>query len=108
MATFVDMTGATYPEQYKGNDITPMEGESLVPAFLGEKTEERTLCFEHEQHCAIRQGDWKLSKVKEKDWELYNIRKDRTELNNLKDFYPEKVNELKKTWYSWQKGQKFF
>src|SRR5699024_7811012 len=91
MATFTDITGTQYPEEYKGNQITPMEGESLMPAFLGDETEERTLFFEHEKHCAIRKGNWKLAKVKEKDWELYNIREDRTELNNLKDNHLELV-----------------
>ena len=33
MATCIDMAGATYPTKYKGNDITPMEGKSLLPVF---------------------------------------------------------------------------
>ncbi|MBO1514147.1 arylsulfatase [Metabacillus bambusae] len=103
MATFVDITGATYPKNYNGHSILPMEGESLLTAFLGENTPQRTFCFEHEQHCGIRQGEWKLSKVKEKDWELYNINNDRTETHNLKDKYPVLVEEMKRTWKEWAK-----
>jgi len=33
MATCIDMAGATYPTKYKGNDIIPLEGKSLVPIF---------------------------------------------------------------------------
>lgn len=101
MATFVDVTGAIYPEKYKGNKILPMEGESLLPAFLGEQTSSRTFCFEHEQHCGVRKGKWKLVKVKEKNWELYDIDKDRAETNNLKDVYPELVKELVEIWEAW-------
>ncbi|HLU21402.1 arylsulfatase [Lederbergia graminis] len=101
MATFVDITGIPYPTKFNGNDILSMEGESLLPAFHGEKPLSRTLCFEHEQHCAIRQDEWKLVKIKERDWELYNIEVDRTEMNNLANQYPDKVQELKKTWEQW-------
>ena len=31
MATCIDMAGATYPAKYKGNDIIPMAGKSLLP-----------------------------------------------------------------------------
>jgi arylsulfatase A-like enzyme len=101
MATFVEVTGATYPNRFKGHEILPMEGESLLPALLGEASTERTLCFEHEQHCAIRKGKWKLVKIKERDWELYNIDTDRTEMNNLASNYPEIVKGLRTTWENW-------
>ncbi|MCJ7842895.1 arylsulfatase [Lederbergia sp. NSJ-179] len=101
MTTFVDITNASYPDQYRGHQILPMEGESLVPAFLGETRQERTFCFEHEQHCGVRQGPWKLSKIKEGDWELYNIDNDRTEMHNLRDQHPELVMKLKKVWEDW-------
>jgi arylsulfatase len=35
MKTFVDLADATYPETYNGNEIRPMQGVSLVPAFHG-------------------------------------------------------------------------
>ena len=33
MATFVDITGSRYPEEYNGQKIIPMQGQSLLPAF---------------------------------------------------------------------------
>lgn len=101
MATFVDISGANYPKKYKGNEILPMEGQSLSPLFAGETTKERTIYFEHEQNRGLRKGKWKLSKIKEKDWELYNIENDRNEMINLADFYPELVEELIGQWYKW-------
>src|SRR5206468_1130692 len=35
MATCVDLAGAKYPGEFKGNKIEPMEGVSLRPAFEG-------------------------------------------------------------------------
>ena len=35
MPTIVDVTGATYPGEFKGRAIQPMEGVSLHPAFAG-------------------------------------------------------------------------
>ncbi|WP_408011073.1 arylsulfatase [Pseudalkalibacillus sp. A8] len=101
MATFVEITGTSYPENYNGYRILPMEGESMLPAFQGNEAEERIFCFEHEQHCGVRRGKWKLSKIKEMDWELYDMENDRTELHNLKDIYPELVEEMKQTWEAW-------
>lgn len=101
MATFVDVAETPYPEKFHGHSILPMEGESMVPSFKDETAEKRTLCFEHEQHCGIRQGKWKLSKIKERDWELYNIDVDRTEMNNLADDYPDVVKKMKEAWEEW-------
>ncbi|MDO6451562.1 arylsulfatase [Oceanobacillus profundus] len=101
MATFVDITGSQYPDEYQGNKIPPMEGESLLPVFKGETTDTRTLCFEHEEHCAIRQGEWKLVKIKEREWELFNMNNDRTEMNNVANDYPELVEKMKATWKEW-------
>ncbi len=101
MATMVDIAGVEYPEKYEGHQILPMEGKSMLPAFLGKEEEQRTLCFEHEQHCGIRHGKWKLSKIKERDWELYNIENDRNELVNVADIYPELVEKLTSMWKQW-------
>ena len=60
MATCVDLAGAKYPTQYQGNDIQPMEGVSLVPAFQGKPLPERAIFWEHEGNRAVRQGKWKL------------------------------------------------
>lgn len=101
MATFVDITGVEYPTNFDGHKIKPMEGKSMLPAFLGREEEERTICFEHEQHRGIRKGEWKLSKVKEKDWELYNLKYDRNEMVNLADKHPELVRDLISEWNEW-------
>jgi arylsulfatase A-like enzyme len=44
MATFLEVAGAKYPEKYKGNSITPLEGKSFAPLFSG-KSQQYILHF---------------------------------------------------------------
>lgn len=108
MATFVDLSGATYPEKFNGNEIPSMEGISLRPAFAMQPLNRKApLCIEHENHYAIIDGDWKL--VQEKNsWELYNLKEDRTEMNNLSTKMPERVKELSEQWNAWANRCKVF
>jgi arylsulfatase len=113
MATCVDVAGASYPEIYKGNQILPPEGRSLMPAILEDRPLHDTLCWEHEGNCAVRAGNWKLvarSKLTkdhkvnpEVSWELYDLNTDRSELNDLSGQHPRKVSELAATWMDWAK-----
>lgn len=106
MATCVDLSGASYPQKYKGNEIQAMEGQSLAGSFDNNVKKDRLLMWEHYRHCAIRQGKWKLVKLRFKgadrkepgQWELYDMDKDRSELNDLVDVYPEKAKELEALW----------
>ena len=99
MATCVDLAQADYPTEVEGNQIHPMEGKSLVPAFNGDEIDRDALYWEHEGNRAIRQGDWKLvSKHSIGEWELYDLAKDRTELNDLANEYPKRVEEMAAKW----------
>ena len=78
-----------------------MEGRSLQPVFKGASQDDRYLFWEHEGHCAVRDGDWKLVKLNDKPWELYDMSKDRTELNNLVEKSPEIAGRLMVVWAEW-------
>ncbi len=102
MATCVEVSGAKYPSEYKGNAITPLEGLSLVPAFRGELLNRDALYWEHEGNRAVRVGDWKVvAKGPGGRWELYDISKDRAELHDLADEQPERARELLTKWRAW-------
>jgi arylsulfatase A-like enzyme len=103
MATCVDVAGAEYPSRYKGHKITPMEGESLLPAFDNKPIEHQALYWEHEGNRAVRKGKWKLVSKYPGRWELYDLEADRTEMNNLADKHPELVRELVATYNAWAK-----
>ncbi|MBL7113249.1 MAG: arylsulfatase [Bacteroidales bacterium] len=101
MPTFVELADGHYPDEYDGNKIKPMMGQSLVPVLLNEQTEwDRILFWEHEGNRAIRKGDWKMvsrydyePKV-ETPWELYDLAADRSEMHDLSQEKPELLEEM--------------
>ena len=102
MATCVDLAGASYPTEFKGKAIQPMEGISLAPAFEG-KSLARTqpIFWEHEGNRAIRIGEWKLVSMHPKAWELYHIPTDRTEMHDLAAAQPDRVKAMASQWEAW-------
>jgi arylsulfatase len=104
MATCLDVAGIEYPEIYKGREVIPLEGKSLLPVFEGKKRREHeAIYWEHEGNRAVRQGKWKLVAAHKDSWELYDLESDRTELSNLTERYPAKVEQLKAMYENWAK-----
>ena len=101
MATFVDVSGAAYPETFNGQAIAPMPGKSLVPVFQGGALEDRPLFFEHEGNRAVYRGDWKLVARHDQPWSLYQIREDRTEMNDVAADHPDIVAALLERYEAW-------
>ena len=114
MATCLEVTGGTYPTEYNGHAIKPLQGISLVPSFEDNPlNRNEPLFWEHEGNRAVIKGKWKLvsaypgswsnlMEFKNKgNWELYNLDTDRTETNNLSKFYPQLVEELTNDWQHW-------
>lgn len=102
MATVAEVGGATYPKEFNGHTITPLEGKSLVPAFAGKPIRRDAIFWEHEGNAAVREGDWKLvRKGGDGAWELYNLKTDRTELQNLAAAQPTRVKEMQAKWEAW-------
>ena len=101
-ATVYDAAGAQYPSEFNGNDITPLEGESFMPAIEGKPwAREKPVAVEHEGNRGIRIGDWKLVSEWDAPWELYNIPDDRTELNDLATSEPSRVAEMERAYNEW-------
>jgi arylsulfatase A-like enzyme len=104
MATVVDVTGAKYPREFKGQAIQPVEGVSLRPAFAGRPLKRtQPIFWEHEGNRAIRSGKWKLVSKYLDGWELYDITADRVERNDLAAKYPDVVRKLALEWEVWAK-----
>ena len=104
MATCVDLAGAKYPARFKDQDIQPLEGVSLAPAFAGKDIgRKQPIFFEHEGNRAVRQGKWKLVAKHRQSWELYDIDADRSELNDLSKVYPDRTKEIVALYDAWAK-----
>ncbi len=115
MATLQDISGASYPSSIKGQPITPMQGESFLPALAGERLPDRKnpIFFEWGSGGAVREGDWKLVtktlSKKSKDprkarWELYNLREDPTETKDIAVAHQVVVQRLGRRWQDWYKA----
>lgn len=106
MATFVDLANASYPENYRGHEITPMQGKSLRPIFEDIPREGHQALFnEHHGGRSVRTAEWKLvTPDAESPWELYRIREDGTETHDLATHHREVVQELDSLWHEWARS----
>jgi len=106
MSTLVDITGAEYPSTYNNQEITPMQGQSLLPVFNGEKTErEKPIFWEWRRGQAVYANGYKIVKNGlDKPFDLYNLQQDPTETQNLADENPEKVKEMEQLFDKWKKS----
>ena len=107
MPTLLDIAGAAYPAEVRGNPLLPLEGRSLRPHLTVDAAARpaadspRPLFWEHEGNKAVRLGDWKVVARGRGAWELYNLLGDRTETRNLAAEQPEKTKELAALWNAW-------
>ncbi len=106
MATVVDITGSRYPEQYNGQTIIPMQGQSLLPVLRGDKLlRENPLFWEWGKGQAVYHDSWKLVRHGlDSPWELYNLEKDPSETENFAESNFSKVDELKSLFDNWKKS----
>jgi len=120
--TLLDLAGLTQPAAYKGREILPIQGRSIVPVLANEAAEVRKpsepvgteLFFRR----ALRKGDWKAVYLPksagaysrdggaEGTWQLFNLAVDPAESKDLAAREPEKLRELVADWdaYAREKG----
>ncbi len=102
MPTILEITGAEYPTEYNGHNITPVKGISLLPVIKKQPIErEEPLFWQWDKGKAVRQGKWKLVSDENSPWELYDMSVDKTETNDLIEEYPEVANRLDSLYNNW-------
>ena len=104
MATFIDIAGAPYPEEYDGHKVLPYEGESFLPVIQGKDAgREKPLFWEWQHGQAARDGKWKIVRQgKDSPWELYDMEADPSETENLAAGHPETVEKLARMFSEWK------
>ncbi|MCY3678288.1 MAG: arylsulfatase [Gemmatimonadetes bacterium] len=110
MPTFVELAGAAYPAEYSGEEIQPMEGVSLVPAFADDQPLDRgAIYIEHEGSRAVMDGTWKaVARGSAGPWELYGTQLDRTETRDLAARQPGELARLTAMWEAWANRARVF
>jgi arylsulfatase len=102
MPSLLDASGLSYPGEYKGRAIRPLQGESFLPGIReGEWSRQRPIYWEHEGNGAVRDGRWKLVRRHPQDWELYDMVEDRTETSDLSARDPDRASRMAASYDEW-------
>lgn len=102
LPTVLDVTGLEYPSERNGKETLSLQGISLLK-LTDTLTQPpgRILYWEHQNHEAIRNGNWKLVRARGEEWELHDLSDDPTELVDLSETYPGKSDQLLDLYAIW-------
>jgi len=97
--TMLELAGVQKPKEWKGKPIPAAPGQSFASAFSNDEIIARdSLWWQHNGHCAVQVGDWKLVAVRGGTWELYDFKTNRAEQHDFAAKMPEKSKELDQAW----------
>lgn len=115
MPTILELTGASYPKNYKGNTIHPLIGKSILPVLKGEVAtvhDNDGQGWELFEMKAYVQGNWKVLRLPKPlgtgNWELYDVDIDPSETNDLSNKHPEIKKQLIEKWEKYAKENNVF
>ena len=108
LPTFLALAGTQHPgTQYKGREVLPPQGRSLLPVLHGEVAEvhdaDAEFGWELFGHRAVRKGDWKLvwdqsAPEAQRRWQLFNLASDPFEQRDLSGSNPDQRQQLLAQW----------
>ena len=107
--SILDMAGVPHPAPtYRGKDIVPMRGKSMLPFVKGESERVHPSDFiqgwETAGRAALRKGDWKIVFIPKpkgpEKWQLYNLVADPGEVHDLAEdaSQEQRMREMLKLW----------
>jgi arylsulfatase len=109
--TLLEITGIEHPMTYRGREVLPLNGHSMLSFLKGDKREVHSenyeVGWEFGGMKAYRQGDWKVVWLPipfgTNEWQLYNLKDDPGEINDLALKYPDKITEMIGLWKDYAK-----
>lgn len=97
--TFLELAGTEPVTAHQASNGPARPGRSLLPLLRQDAPSwHEHLWWCHDDHRALRSGDWKLVAARGEPWELYNLKVDRGEMNNLAAEHPDRVRQLQEVW----------
>ena len=102
MPTLKEISGGTYPTNFRGQNIVPMQGRSFLPVLQNgtDSVRLKPVFWQWANGTAVRVGDWKAVSMKG-TWALFDMSVDRNEIKDLKTTNATKFNELKTLYDNW-------
>ncbi len=110
--TMLELAGVTHPgRSYKGHEVEPITGKSLLPVMLGSDTRvhapTEAIGYELSGNQALFKGDLKLLKnippVGDGLWHLYNIQTDPGETRDLQQQLPLEFRQMQQDYQDYAK-----
>jgi arylsulfatase len=106
MPTMLEMANLKHPEKYRGREVAPMRGRSIIGVLSGDEEDiyspDEPVGAEMAGGKWLRRGDYKAVMVPPPfgpgEWQLFNLSIDPGETDDLSEKYPEKLEDLKTTW----------
>ena len=111
--TFLELAAVQHPQtNYKGREIFPMNGTSILPWITGKTAGVHPLDKVHAWELygrrGLRKGKWKMEWMEKPygtaEWELYDLSNDITQQNNLAASHPTILKELINEWDTYEKN----
>ncbi len=105
MPTLLEITGTSYPAEYKGNKLHALIGKSMIPTLTNSTHDIHVndgMGYELFEMKAFIKGKWKILRLPvpmgSGEWELYDIEKDPGETTDLSARFPDIKQQLIAAW----------
>ncbi|VGO13837.1 Arylsulfatase [Pontiella desulfatans] len=102
MPTFLELSGAEYPESFNGVSGRKILGDSFADVIYDKPIKHQdTIYMNRGGQAFIIDGGWKLVTEDGKTWSLYNLNEEETEITDLSKQQPERFNTLLAKYKGW-------
>jgi arylsulfatase len=105
MPTILGLTGSAYPVNYKGKDIHPLIGKSMLPVLMGADSvvhPDDGMGYELFEMKAYIKGKWKVLRQPipfgTGEWQLFDLEKDPGETTDLSAAHPDIKKQMVIAW----------